>query len=294
MGFTTIPDSTTPTMLANLNDRFTQAYKDFCHSPVRQTVLAGSVDANGAASFISSAPYSITISATVPLVISFAAGFDSLGTIDYIGRVTANPSYSGSLSNGTHYIYADRNISTGALTYGDVMSAPIYGYGVTKSVSSLQHTYRIDEGVMYVGNGTTANAVQRVFLGEYVVVTGSITYATAYALHGKYVGPLQNIPAVSSMANNSHNIGTNQITMESRLVCVTTDLNYAVGDEVKISSLGDTSGTNGVFVESATGRLNLRLATSANAPWLRNAAGGASAAITAARWNLRPEATRSF
>jgi len=269
-----------------------------CKVPVRQTALAGAVDANGAANFMAiGSGLAVSLAATaVPVVVAFAAGFGSTGELDFVGRATADlaTAWSALTPSTTLYLYVDRNVGTGALTYGFTALAPTYGYGTAKSIVAGQHTYRIDEGVMYVGNGSTAAAVQRVFLGECVTGAAAVTSVITYALMGKFIGALSAVPGTSTATIYAHNIGVNLIAMDSRLVCLTADASYLIGDEVPLRVVSDSTGISSVFSESATARNGLRVAAGTTAPYLRGAAGGALAAITAARWNIRPVATRSF
>lgn len=157
--------------------------------PVRQTTLSGGVDANGSANFLGiGSGLAVSLTATVPVVVAFAAGFGAIGEIDFVGRIatTLAAAWSGLTASSTLYLYVDRNVATGALTYGFTALTPNYGYGIAKSTVNGQHTYRIDEGVMYVGNGSTAAAVQRVFLGECVTGATTVSSVTTYALMGSY------------------------------------------------------------------------------------------------------------
>lgn len=179
--------------------------------PVRQTVLAGSVDANGLANFLAiGTGLAVNLLATAtPLVAAFAAGFGATGEVDYIGQITADVSaaWSALAASTTNYLYIDRNTSTGALTYGSTTLAPAYQYGGSPSTGNGQHTFRIDEMKMYAGNGSAASAVQRVFVGEAVTNASNVTSVTAYALQGRYDSGRFAISASSSYAK-AHNIGT--------------------------------------------------------------------------------------
>jgi len=78
-----------------------------------------------------------------------------------------------------NYLYIDRNISTGALTLGSVILAPST-QNTAASTTNLQHTYVTPEAKMYVGNGTTASAVQRVFVGVANAGAASISSVSSY------------------------------------------------------------------------------------------------------------------
>lgn len=180
------------------------------HVTVRQTVLTGSVDSNGVANFLSAGSgLSVNLAATtVPLNVAFASGFNSNGNADYVANISADVSgaWSSLTPSTTLYLYADLNTGTGAITYGFTALAPTYGYGIAISTANGQHTYRIDSGLMYVGNGATSTIVTRVFLGECVTGVGSVTSIITYALQGRYESLLTNI-TLSQTYIFLHNIG---------------------------------------------------------------------------------------
>jgi hypothetical protein len=79
---------------------------------------------------------SMKASATDPLIMAFASG-----KTNYFTEVTASQaSLLSSLTPGrTHFAYADRNISTGAITYGKTPIAPQYGREFDATKHSLLH-----------------------------------------------------------------------------------------------------------------------------------------------------------
>ena len=180
--------------------------------PKRQTVFSGSVDSSGAANFLSAGTgLSINLAATtVPVATAFSAGFNSRGQVDYVGRVTADiaAAWSGLTANSTLYLFIDRNVSTGALTYVFSTLAPTYGFGITKSTVNGQRTYRIDEGVMYVGNGSVATAVQQVCVGECVTGPSTVTSVVTYALQGLYDSGWFAI-GIGTIYSKAHNVAKN-------------------------------------------------------------------------------------
>lgn len=175
--------------------------------PVRQTVLSSSVDSNGLPNFITAGSgLAVNIAATTtPIIIAFAAGFGANGSTDYVGQITADTSITGLTASTTNYLYADRNTSTGAITLGATTTAPTYGYSAA-STTNGQHSYRIPDGKMYLGNGSTAPAVQRVFLGEAVTSSSAVTSVVNYALQGRYMSTETAVTG-NNTYTFSHNIG---------------------------------------------------------------------------------------
>lgn len=97
--------------------------------PVRQTVLSGAVDGSGLPNALTYSGGNISIDAApTPMVIAFANGFGNYGALDETGVISADVSnaWSGLPANATSYLYVERNPSTGALTYGSTLTAPVY------------------------------------------------------------------------------------------------------------------------------------------------------------------------
>lgn len=288
-------------------------------TPVRQTVLSGSVDASGFANFLSvGTGLSVNVAATTTAItLAFAAGYSSIGAVDYIGRITADTTISSgivgsqtissitrvtttatlttaaphglstgaivtisgatsSVYNGTYtitvtsattftyvmasdpggsasvvgsytvtnFLYADRNTSTGAITLASTILPPTYVY-TAASTTSGQHTFRISDMQMYLGNGTTAPAVQRVFLGEALASSATISSVITYALRGEWYSTWQSYTAGSTLTQ-SHNIGVlpqlmaGWISNKSDGICVATT-DYIV--PMATTGYSNTSGT---------------------------------------------------
>jgi len=216
--------------------------------PVRQCVLNCSVASTGLPNYmtgVASTAISFQNCDTTPLVIAFAAGFDTSGAVDYVSVVSTNTSsvWSGLSTDGTYYLWVDRNTSTGALTYGKTAATlrPTYVNGGSAATTpDTQHTFFINAMTMWVGNGSTASQVQRVFLGEVVVAANVISSITAYMPRGQFQSGADR--TLAAMNTNQTFTETHQLGVAPRqfrwvLVCLNADLNYEAGDEVPIESL---------------------------------------------------------
>jgi len=110
---------------------------------VRQTVLAGSVDANGQANFLNAGTgLAVDMDATAtPVVATFAAGEDEYGQINYRKRFSADQAnYWASLAaSNVSYLLLDRNTSTGAVTAYSTLVPPQYGPAFNKTKQALLH-----------------------------------------------------------------------------------------------------------------------------------------------------------
>lgn len=245
--------------------------------PVRQTVLNGPVDANGAASF-GGAVGSGTVTAAGTLVLTSANGMSG----DRIGSVT-NPQWTGLTTNGSMYLYLDI-AADGSCTTGSTTLAPNYQPGGAYSTVAGQFTFNTQEMVGKVGNGATAEQTHRVFVGEVTVAGGVVTAIVWYALLGRYVSAFTNtLPGVNTSVSFNHKLG-NTIVLRPLLAlrCITADNGYAPND--LITDTGTTAGTQGVNTLSWT-RNTCQFAISSSSPfYVVPKAGGAFAALTAANW----------
>ena len=153
--------------------------------PTTQTVLAGAVDANGKANFLS-AGSGLTVdlaATTTPVVLAFADGFTDAGLVTRIGRVTADDAaaWSGLTDNETNYLYVERDSSTGALSYGATTYAPVY--------TAAEPTFYPDQvatgGTAVSGGDNGANVAARGFTVDKSQFwessqTGTGIHSTAY------------------------------------------------------------------------------------------------------------------
>lgn len=73
---------------------------------VRQTVLSGSVDGSGYANFLSAgAGLSVNLDANPKsIVVTFAAGFNELGTVDFFAKYDQDITISGLSASTTNYL----------------------------------------------------------------------------------------------------------------------------------------------------------------------------------------------
>lgn len=259
--------------------------------PVRQTVLSGPVDANGAANFGGSTG-ATTITMNGNLVVTAANGFNSTGASDYVGTVT-NASWTGLSSNGNYYLYL-QVASNGNVTTGNTTVAPVYQFGGNYSTTNNAHTFNIQEMVMKAGNGSAASAVTRVFAGEATVAANVVSAITWYALMGRYDGGYtQNLPAAGTAVTRAHNLGLMVGVIPMLTAQATTaDAGYAIGAEITYLGTfqGGTTGpaaiqynkTNVGFTNGSTGLLT------------QNASTGGLSTLTTASWKYKLTMTRMW
>lgn len=258
-------------------------------SSVRQTVMSGPGNSSPSILPSTSASLSITsqnISGTTPLIASVANGFGPQGQSDIIGQSTSNLTWSGLTANTTNYLLV--TVSGGVLTPLSTTIQPIFQYGGTISVSAYQFTFDILQMKMFEGNGTTAPAVNAVFVGEAATNASTVTSTVAYAYNRQYVSALQAIPGLSTSLNLNHNLGVGPIGYDAvwTAVCITANNGYSVGEELPASSIFTAS--YNYFTEDRSTRNSAQIATNATGAFYAiPKGGGGPVAMTNADWNLR-------
>ena len=261
--------------------------------PVQQTVLSGPVDSNGLAAFGGSTG-STTVTASGTLIATSANGFGSNGGVNNICSIT-NPSWTGLSTNGTTYLYLDATSST-CTTGSSANLAPTYQWGGTYSTTSGQFTFNIQEMVGKVGNGSTADQANRVYVGEVTVSGNVVTAITWYQLLGRYdSGFTATLPSASTNVSKSSNLGIKPTVGLLIIECTTTDQGYAVGDQIVNGYMGGNSANlfvqNPVWVTAntigfSTGTVNGAITTPKG--------GGANVSLTAASWKYKLVANRGW
>ena len=212
--------------------------------PVRQTVLACSVASTGLPNFLthsSGTTVSTQNCTTTPLVVAFAYGSDDSGAVDYVTRISTNAAnWSGLGGTTTYYLYVDRSVSTGVITYGITTNRPTYTNTSTVAVGAGFHTYLINTGFMYEGSATST-AIQRVFVGEATTSAGAVTGVTPYMPRGEFQSgadeALNSTAATNQTFSESHQLGLVPRQVRVVLVCQSTDAGYAANDEVPADNL---------------------------------------------------------
>lgn len=254
--------------------------------PVRQTVLSGPVDTNGASAFGGSTG-STTVTASGTIKATAAAGGDS----NYTGSIT-NPSWTGLSTNGTMYLYFD--ITSGSVvTTGSTTLAPTYRWGGADVVTNNQFTFNIQEMLGKVGNGSTASQVYRVFVGEVTVAGGVVTAITWYQLMGRYESAWTNtLPGLSTAISANHKLGL--IPKVANLVCecITTDGTFAVGEQSAFDTFGGSYARN--TQNPIRSKTTLTFATSSSTAFSSIGSAGGLFTPVAANWKYKFTAERGW
>lgn len=263
----------------------------------RQTVLASPIDASGSPSFLPAAAGALSItsqgvSASTPLVVSAAGGFSAAGAVDRIGIGNANLTWPGLAANTTNYLYVDV-AGNGTLTPGSTTLQPVYQRGGARSTVNGQAVFGIAEKSMTVGNGSSAVLSYRVFVGEAVTGSGTVTNAFAYTLAGDYQSGDTTFSASASYSFSA-NIGCKPFDKKVEAVCYTTDKGYQVGDIIDISASDlDGAAQRGVMAYTRD-RNTVIVATGTTLPYIPTADGSSHGLMNAGSWKFRVNAKRGW
>jgi hypothetical protein len=256
---------------------------------VRQTVSTGPVSTSGLPTLFPGTSSSLSlatqnVSSTVPLVANAAQGYNASGAVNYAFMATSNVTWSSLTASQTNYLY----INALAGTTGATILQPIYQFGGTPAVTSGQFTFNISQMTGYLGNGTAAVATPIVFVGEAVAGASTITSTVAYAYNGMYTSTLQTVPVTALSLN--HNLGVNALGFMAKwnLICLTTNLGYAVGDEIDygIAEMGSSESTRLSSELSTLPTGNVQLVNKGGTSTYNN--------IIYADWNVRLYVRRNF
>lgn len=268
--------------------------------PVRQTVLAAPVDTSGLPSFLPATSASLVlttqnVTSTAPLVITASNGSDLNGDLNRVGQKTDNTLSWTVGASVTSYLPVTVNADGTLTAVTPVTLAPIYQWGGAPAVTNNQYTYNIQEGKMYKGNGSVANQVNDVIVGEAVSGATTITSTIAYAVRGRYSSPEQSVPAANTALAIAHNIGVVPKKWQTVLVNKTTEGGYAVDDEIDLNAINSASPFWHAFTNSIS-RLSSNFiwpsgGTSLNV-WNKTTA--ATATITAGNWRVKLYAERGW
>lgn len=207
--------------------------------PQRQCALYGPANGSGLANFLPSTSVNLNltttgISGSEPLYVNASNKNESRNSVR-----TTNLTWSSLPASNTSFLYVDV-AADGTLTTGHTTLRPSYIEGGTASTTSGQATFKINEMVMYVGNGSVAAQTWRVFLGQAVTGGSTVTSTVTYAYRGRSVVG-GSAPAANSLNGSLHNLGVTPRIVQPYLTCTTTNIGFNVGDNVYLSTMDNAS-----------------------------------------------------
>lgn len=144
----------------------------------RQCVLYGSTDTSGIPNFLTANGLNVSISgSTKPVIISFADGFSiTNGTVDVLSPITVDIANAWTIpASSTYYLYVDKDISTGLLSYGITAKEDTYSSASPASPVLDQCYFNTVEMKMYHYNGSAWEQKLRVFVAKAVSTASAVT-----------------------------------------------------------------------------------------------------------------------
>lgn len=263
---------------------------------VRQTVISGPLNVSGYADFLTAdGADGVNLGANVSSIrITFAAGFDDSGPVDYIESISEYQSsyWDGLGASTTHYLYIRRNTITGVLTSGSIdLATNSLDYGdihPDTGVVDGDFSFIIPEMKMYERVSGSWTEVQVVFVGEAVTDgTPEVTDVLTYALRGRYESVGASYAASTKYSFNSY-IGTNRVKTFPYFECTTAEEGYAIGDRIWAFRI------NGPTSWEDPAGLTTGISTNNAAAGIEPKAGGVGVPATFGKWDVGNIVERSF
>jgi hypothetical protein len=220
---------------------------------VRQTVAAGPVTTAGLPSFLPGTYTGLTVStqnvtSSAPLVATAANGWSATtgNAQDNQGYSSADIVWTGLTASRAaatpNYLYG--TIAGGVITPATTILAPIYQWGGTPSITAGQITFNIAEMKAYLGNGLAAPQTDLVVFGEAATDGTGVISTVAYAYNGRYESAFTaTLPGASTAVTASHNLGVKPRLFKFIIECTTTNVGYAVGDQVTEGIMSQAAST---------------------------------------------------
>jgi hypothetical protein len=265
---------------------------------VRQTVISGP-DASGSPNWLPATSASLTLTmqnvstGTNALIVTVAnASAQAGGGGNVLGVSTSNLSWTLPASTSGWLVL---NVSVlGVLTTAYTVVQPTYQYGGAASVTSGAYTYNIEQGIMYLGNGSTASAVLAVVVGEFTTSGSAVTAALAYAHNGYYdSGFTATLPGTATLISKNSNLGVTDINSQLLIQCTTAENGYSIGDQ--ISNPITSNGTAWVPILIGSTRLTTFFTTGASVAFAaQNKTTGAQVTLTSANWKYKLISKRAW
>jgi len=274
------------------NGQVLDAIRRLTHRPAaRQCVQHGALSSGLPAILSTSVNLNVNILATATAIrLTFASGVDAYGNVDLPATVSADTTTLLTASQANCWIYA----TFGApVTFGHSILAPVYGYTHPGSPATDQHSYLIPEGRMYRWSGAAWVAVQRVFIGRATTSGSAVTAVESFAFNGRNIVQSAAL-AANQIQNLSHALGMKPGACRVHLVNLTTEGNWAVGDELPYIPNYDDGAADNTWTVGFD-NLNVTTHTDATALVIMNkTSAGTQLSITMANWAFRCHCDRGW
>ena len=153
----------------------------------RQCVLYGSTDSSGNPNFLTASGLNVSIDgSSKPVILSFANGFSATsGTLDTLDAITSAVSAAWTIpANSTYYLFIEKDMSTGLLSYGRTANEDTYSKAAPSSPVLDQCYFNTNEMKMYHYNGSAWEQKWRIFVAKAVSTDSAVTL-TQYPMESK-------------------------------------------------------------------------------------------------------------
>lgn len=142
----------------------------------RQCVLHAATGTDGKPSYITANGLNVAINgSTTPVIVTFAGGYNANGTVDKTDTIVDTVNAWTMPANGTYYLYIDKDMSTGILSYGHTTIPDTYATTAPKSPTIDQCYFNTVEMKMYHYNSSAWEQKLRVFVAKAVTTADTAT-----------------------------------------------------------------------------------------------------------------------
>ncbi len=270
----------------------------------RQTVPSGPVSAAGLPTFLPASSVSLNLTtqnlAVTPLVLSAANGWLATNgrPNDRVAVIAANFPWTGLTPSRPaatpNFLYLILN-ADGTQTASHTILPLIEQEGGVPSITSGQITFNRAEMKCYLGNGASAPQTNLVWVGEAATDGSTVTSTVAYGYNGYYASIFATpLPGAAAYTPAAHNLGVKPRVAKLVIENITTELGFAVGDQV---SEGHITAYSTVFVSLpiVSTAKTIGFQTGANAGLvLLERTTGAATALAVAKWQYKFVADRGW
>jgi hypothetical protein len=142
----------------------------------RQCVLHAATGTDGKPSYITANGLNVVIDgSTTPVIVTFAGGYNANGTVDKTDTIVDTVNAWTMPANGTYYLYIDKDMSTGILSYGHTTIPDTYATTAPESPTLDQCYFNTVEMKMYHYNSSAWEQKLRVFVAKAVTTADTAT-----------------------------------------------------------------------------------------------------------------------
>jgi len=267
--------------------------------PVRQTVLSGPMDANGASTMLplTSANLTVTtanITANAPVVVTAANGFSAAGAVNRIASTSANQTWANLTANSINYLGL-RLEANGTVSPVFTANAPVYQNAGTASNGNNNYTFNIQAMSMSLGNGSATAQSWTVFVGEANCNSNAVVSMVSYAYMGRYdSGFTATLPSNATQTTRQHNLGITPELFNFIIECTTAQSGFSIGDRTDYRSFYGSDATSLVWERLNVSRNSMFLQTPAATAFAAINAAGTNTGVTAGNFKYKFTAGRGW